>query len=123
LRRDQIPGATTINNIAMRVGNSFGVAIAAVLLQRRIADSIHNGTVAALAKLTAAQRSTDALALSGAFRAVFWYSVVLVVVAIVPASMLPRRREIATLHGPNERPEDASISTELETNLDSDGVA
>src|SRR5665213_1707238 len=40
LRRDEIPGATTINNISGRVGSSFGVAIAAVLLQRRLVRAI-----------------------------------------------------------------------------------
>jgi EmrB/QacA subfamily drug resistance transporter len=123
LRRDQIPGATTINNIAMRVGNSFGVAIAAVLLQRRIADSIHDGTVAALAKLSATQRTTDALALSSSFRAVFWYSVVLVVVAVIPASMLPRHREIAAIRRSTEEPDEIAVRTTLEGNLDNDGVA
>ena len=44
-RRDQIPGATTINNIAMRVGNSFGVAIGAAILQRKISDSFHGGSI------------------------------------------------------------------------------
>ena len=123
LRRDQIPGATTINNIAMRVGNSFGVAIAAVLLQRRIADSIHEGTVAALAKLSATERTTDALALASSFRAIFWYSVVLVLVAVIPASMLPRRRDIIAAHRANEYRDDVPIESDLEVNVDRDGVA
>ena len=94
LRRDQIPGATTINNIAMRVGNSFGVAIGAAILQRKISDSFHGGSVAALTKLSTARRAADAATLSNDFRTVFWYTVVLVLIAIIPARKLPRRRDI-----------------------------
>lgn len=92
LRRDQIPGATTINNIAMRVGNSFGVAIGAVVLQRRISDSLHGAGVATLTTLSPARRAADATLLSNDFRAVFWLTVVLVLVAIIPARRLPSRR-------------------------------
>jgi EmrB/QacA subfamily drug resistance transporter len=94
LQRDQIPGATTINNIAMRVGNSFGVAIGAAILQRRISDSLHGGSVASLTKLSPAHRAADALILSNDFRAVFWYTVVIVLIAIIPARKLPKRREV-----------------------------
>jgi EmrB/QacA subfamily drug resistance transporter len=96
LERSQIPGATTINNIAMRVGNSFGVAIGAAILQRKISDSFHGGSVAALTKLSPAHRAADATILSNDFRAVFWYTVVLVLLAIIPARKLPKRRDIGS---------------------------
>jgi EmrB/QacA subfamily drug resistance transporter len=96
LERNQIPGATTINNIAMRVGNSFGVAIGAAILQRKISDSFHGGSIAALTKLSTAHLAADATTLSNDFRAVFWYTVVLVLLAIIPARMLPKRREALT---------------------------
>lgn len=93
LERSQIPGATTINNIAMRVGNSFGVAIGAAILQRKISDSFHGGSIAALTKLSVAHRSADATTLSNDFRPVFWYTIVLVLIAIIPARKLPKRRD------------------------------
>jgi hypothetical protein len=92
LQRDQISGATTINNIAMRVGNSFGVAVGAVVLQRRISDSLHGAGVATLTTLSPARRAADATLLSNDFRAVFWLTVILVLVAIIPARRLPTRR-------------------------------
>jgi MFS family permease len=95
LQRDQIPGATTINNIAMRVGNSFGVAIGAAILQRKISDSFHGESVAQLARISVAHRAADATTLSNDFRTVFWYTIVLVVIAIIPARKLPTRRDIA----------------------------
>jgi EmrB/QacA subfamily drug resistance transporter len=106
LRRDQIPGATTINNIAMRVGNSFGVAIGAVVLQRRLSDSFHGAGVATLTSLSPTRRAADASLLSNDFRSVFWLTVVLVLVAIIPARRLPARRigeeRARTLQAENE---------------------
>ena len=95
LQRSQIPGATTINNIAMRVGNSFGVAIGAAILQRKISDSFHGASIAQITKLSPAHRAADATMLSNDFRAVFWYTIVLVLLAIIPARRLPRRRDIS----------------------------
>jgi EmrB/QacA subfamily drug resistance transporter len=100
LERHQIPGATTINNIAMRVGNSFGVAIGAAILQRKISDSFHGGSIAALTRLSTAHLTADAATLSNDFRAVFWYTVVLVLIAIIPARKLPTRRGIANAQAP-----------------------
>ncbi|HEY5273644.1 MAG TPA: MDR family MFS transporter [Galbitalea sp.] len=94
LRRDEIPGATTINNISGRVGSSFGVAIAAVLLQRRLVRAIPGGSVAALSKLSTAHRASDAFAISNAFRDVFWFTAILIVIAIIPARRLPKRSDI-----------------------------
>jgi EmrB/QacA subfamily drug resistance transporter len=95
LERDQIPGATTINNISMRVGNSFGVAIGAAILQRKISDSFHGGSISELTTLSTAHLAADATTLSNDFRAVFWYTVVLVLLAIIPARKLPTRRTSA----------------------------
>jgi EmrB/QacA subfamily drug resistance transporter len=100
LERHQIPGATTINNIAMRVGNSFGVAIGAAILQRKISDSFHGGSIAALTRLSTAHLAADAATLSNDFRAVFWYTVVLVLLAIIPARRLPTRRGIGNAQAP-----------------------
>jgi MFS family permease len=100
LERHQIPGATTINNIAMRVGNSFGVAIGAAILQRKISDSFHGGSIAAITRLSTVHRAADAAKLSNDFRAVFWYTIVLVLLAIIPARKLPKRRGSGDFQAP-----------------------
>jgi EmrB/QacA subfamily drug resistance transporter len=97
LRREDIPGATTINNISGRVGSSFSVAIVAVLLQRRLAEAIPHASVASLSALPASKRVSDAVAISHSFREAFWVTIVLVGLAIIPAQLLPKRREIARL--------------------------
>jgi EmrB/QacA subfamily drug resistance transporter len=99
LRRDQIPGATTINNISVRVGSSLGVAIGAAVLQRRLSDSLHGASVATLTTLSSAHRAADATLLSNDFRTVFWYTVGLMLLAIVPARNLPRRGDV---RGPSD---------------------
>jgi EmrB/QacA subfamily drug resistance transporter len=111
LRREDIPGATTINNLSGRVGSSFGVAIAAVLLQRRLAQAIPHGSVSALSRLTIAHRATEALAISNSFREVFWYSILVVALAIIPARRLPRRRDIVLFQQTSAESEDVVAHT------------
>jgi EmrB/QacA subfamily drug resistance transporter len=120
LRREEIPGATTINNISGRVGSSFGVAIAAVLLQRRLAQAIPHGTVAALSKLSIAHRASDALAISNSFREVFWFSIIVVVLAIIPSQRLPRRRDILRFQQSSAAPE--QVVKPMTPNSEGDGV-
>jgi EmrB/QacA subfamily drug resistance transporter len=103
LQRDQIPGATTINNIAQRVGNSFGVAVGAAILQRKISNSFPGGSVSSITNLSPAARTAHAATLSNDFRTVFWFSTLLVLVAIIPARMLPRRRDYAQIQGPTDQ--------------------
>jgi EmrB/QacA subfamily drug resistance transporter len=97
LKREDIPGATTMNNISGRIGSSFAVAIVAVLLQRRLGEAIPHASVASLSTLSPAQRASDALAISHSFREAFWISIILVGLAIIPSQILPRRREITRL--------------------------
>jgi EmrB/QacA subfamily drug resistance transporter len=110
LERHQIPGATTINNIAMRVGNSFGVAIGAAILQRKISDSFHGGSIAALTTFSTARRAADAATLSNDFRSVFWYTIVLVVLAIIPARKLPKRRGSGSAQAGSEQSEIVAVA-------------
>ena len=76
LRGDQIPHASSATRILMQVGGSFGVAVAAVLLQQELT---------AHAALGVAGRVT-------AFDDSFWSLLVLTAVAVLPALLLPRRR-------------------------------
>jgi hypothetical protein len=91
LDRPDIPAATTLNNIGQRIGASLGVAAAAVILQRRLAV-VSGGSAAGLSHLTVAQRLHDSPAIAHAFGFVFWIIVGLGLIALIPASQLPKRR-------------------------------
>ncbi|MFB7500729.1 MDR family MFS transporter [Streptomyces sp. NPDC056161] len=84
LSKDRIPHASSTTRILLQVGGSFGVAVAAVVLQHELAG--HPGGPAAHA--------------SG-FGVAFLWMTALTVIAVPPALILPRRR----------RPEPASPVT------------
>jgi EmrB/QacA subfamily drug resistance transporter len=111
LKREDIPGATTINNISGRVGSSFAVAIVAVLLQRRLGEAIPHASVATLSTLSPVQRASDAVAISHSFHEVFWISIVLVALAIIPSQVLPKRSEIMRLRHMADEPTQAVSSS------------
>jgi predicted MFS family arabinose efflux permease len=69
--RDAIEQATSTINVVQRIAGSLGTALLAVVLQRQLP---------AHSPATAFARS-------------FWVAVVLVALALVPALLLPRRRE------------------------------
>jgi EmrB/QacA subfamily drug resistance transporter len=92
LDRTQISGATTINNIANRVGASLGICFAAVVLQRRIISLAPGAAHIGLSKLNATQRVALAPELAHAFGLVFWFTVIIGAIAIVPAGFLPKKR-------------------------------
>jgi MFS family permease len=77
-----ITRASSAVRIFQQLGGSFGVAVVAVLLQRRT-----EGVISA----AGGHPSPDQLA--GAFGSVFWWTVAFAAVAVIPALLLPR-----TLH-------------------------
>ena len=85
-----ITRASSAVRIFQQLGGSFGVAVVAVLLQRRTEDVIF---------AAGGHPSPDQLA--GAFGNVFWWTVAFAAVAVIPALLLPR-----TLHDdiPDLRP-------------------
>jgi EmrB/QacA subfamily drug resistance transporter len=70
LQRHQVPRATPMLNVLQRVGGSIGVAVLAVVLERQ---------------LRGAHSSAGAAA---AFAHTYWWSLALVLVALVPATVL-----------------------------------
>ena len=92
LTREQISAATTINTIAQSVGASFGVALVAVVFQRRIVGFLPRGNISTLANLSPKTRSELAVPLAHAFGFTFWVTVAVVLIGLVASLWLPRRR-------------------------------
>jgi EmrB/QacA subfamily drug resistance transporter len=98
-----VPRATTTLNILMRVGGSIGTALFAVMLQHQIRDALpassgsgggENG-LSAIAALPQEARDRVAPALAEAFAHTFWWPVAVLLIALIPALLLPRRRPAA----------------------------
>jgi len=107
LNHAQVPRATTTLNILMRVGGSIGTALFAVVLQHQIrgnlpATASGEGGLGAVGAIPAAMRDRVAPALADAFAHTFWWPVALLLVAILPALLLPRRRPAAPPAPPAE---------------------
>ncbi|MFC4589495.1 MDR family MFS transporter [Sphaerisporangium corydalis] len=87
--KTSIPAATTVSNIAIRVASSLGVAMLAVVLQIRLRSGVpgSDGTLA-----DAAAHGADAAgAVTQAFSGSFWWAVALGALALVPATLIPRK--------------------------------
>ncbi|MBB4662595.1 DHA2 family efflux MFS transporter permease subunit [Conexibacter arvalis] len=109
-----VPRATTTLNIIVRVGGSIGTALFAVVLQHQIRGALPAaGTGAAggesglgaLSAIPDAVRDRLTPALSDAFAHTFWWPVAFLLVALIPALLLPRRRPAAPVPsgaGPGE---------------------
>nr|WCI13838.1 LaxT [Streptomyces setonensis] len=95
LGKEQIPGATSIVNIAQRVGGSVGTALLSVVLQQRFEQSA--GPHAVLTEVRAG--SSAAQQLVPAFGSAFWWTLGFSALALLPALALPRRSaESVALH-------------------------
>jgi len=70
LQRHQVPRATPMLNVLQRVGGSIGVAVLAVVLERQLRGAHSSAATAA------------------AFAHTYWWSLALVLVALVPATVL-----------------------------------
>ncbi|MBV8948512.1 MAG: multidrug efflux MFS transporter [Solirubrobacterales bacterium] len=88
LTQAAVARATSELQIVQRVGSTLGAALFAVVLQQRIVS--HVGISGGLARLG---HSGPAIAerLATAFAGTFWWAVVLMTVALIPALALPRR--------------------------------
>jgi hypothetical protein len=87
LRQEQITGATSIVNIAQRMGGSTGTALLSVVLQQRYEQSV--GPHAALNQVQADGGVAQQLA--PAFEVAFWWVLSFSALALLPALALPRR--------------------------------
>ena len=91
LPRQDIPGAAVLVSISMNVSGALGVAGTAVLLQQRIESAIPGyGGIDGVLQLSGADRASIADQLSTAFSFAFWITVVLSLLAVVPALLLPK---------------------------------
>jgi EmrB/QacA subfamily drug resistance transporter len=99
LSRAAVPRATTVLNIVMRVGGSFGVAVVAVVLQRqisnrlpRVANALTQGHTAPASAVephspTAAHISQ---ALAASFASTFWAVLIVTLAGLVASFFLPK---------------------------------
>jgi hypothetical protein len=98
LRRDEVARATCGLNVVLRVGGSIGTALVAVVLTYELSRSLGpagntDGGLNAVRNIpTAGQIQTSAVVLGRAFRHTFLWSFGTVVLALVGALFLPRKR-------------------------------
>jgi EmrB/QacA subfamily drug resistance transporter len=96
LSRAQVARATSALSIIQRVGGSIGIALVSVVLTHQLTE--HLGRVAGKTGLAAAQtvpasaRAHANPVIAAAFGHTFWWALVLLVCALVPASLLSRHR-------------------------------
>ena len=95
LSREETPRATSALNVIQRTGGAIGTAVFAIVLQRTIAGSLPglHGGIQRLALLAPDRRAEVAPALAGAFGTTFWIAAGLIAATLLPALLLPRRRD------------------------------
>jgi hypothetical protein len=95
LQRQQIARATTALNIIQRVGGSIGTAFLSVVLTHQLASRLPGAGDAGLGaaqRLTPAQHDVVAPRIAEAFGHTFWFAAGAILLALIPALMLPRRK-------------------------------
>jgi EmrB/QacA subfamily drug resistance transporter len=97
IQRPQMARATTALNIIQRIGGSIGVALLSVVLTHQLSSRVpgSSGSEGALgAAQTASARARDAVAprIAEAFGHTFWWGLGIIVLAVIPALLLPRRK-------------------------------
>jgi hypothetical protein len=95
LARTDIPAATTVGNILIRVGGSVGIAVLAVVLQIAIRDRIPgaSGSLSDLAALPRTPATADSI--TGAFAHSFWWVFGIAALALVFVAFTPGRQAAA----------------------------
>ena len=92
----QLPSATSAINVVQRVAASLGTALLAITLQQALTNEVpalHGGIDQAAALAQHAPRTTPAIA--HAFATTFWIAFALTAAALIPALLLPSRKEDA----------------------------
>lgn len=95
LAREEVPRATSAINTIQRIAGSLGTAMLAVVLQRAIASELPGlgGGIAGASALARRDPAHVPPLLAHAFATTFIVAVVLAAIAVVPAMLLPRRRD------------------------------
>jgi EmrB/QacA subfamily drug resistance transporter len=101
ISRDAVPRASSALNAIQRIAGAIGTAMFAIVLQRQIENGVPSlqGGIGELARLRPAAQARLAPALADAFGQTFWLAVVLILVALVPALLLPRPEQDAQDEG------------------------
>ncbi|QEC49453.1 DHA2 family efflux MFS transporter permease subunit [Baekduia soli] len=95
LARPQVARATTALNIIQRVGGSIGTATLSVVLTHQLAGRLPGAGQSGLSaaqSVPASARAEVAPRIAEAFGHTFWWAVGVIVLAVIPALLLPRRR-------------------------------
>lgn len=92
ISRDAVPRASSALNAIQRIAGAIGTALFAIVLQRRLESGVPSlqGGIEELARLGPLAQERLAPAIADAFGETFWIAVALILVALVPALMLPR---------------------------------
>ena len=92
ISRDAVPRASSALNAIQRIAGAIGTALFAIALQRQIESgvpSLQDG-IDELARLGPVAQARIAPVLADAFGQTFWIAVVLLLIALVPALLLPK---------------------------------
>jgi EmrB/QacA subfamily drug resistance transporter len=93
ISRDAVPRGSSALNTIQRIAGAIGTALFAIVLQRQLSSGVPSlqGGIEEIARLGPAAHARIAPALADAFAQTFWIAVVLILVALVPALLLPKR--------------------------------
>ena len=92
ISKDAVPRASSALNTIQRIAGAIGTALFAIVLQRQLESGVPSlqGGIEELAGLGPAAQARIAPALADAFGQTFRIAVALILVALVPALMLPK---------------------------------
>ena len=95
LTHDEVPRASTMLNIIQQVSASIGTAMISVLLANQLSAKLGGGTgggIGSTEKVPPAVMEKIAGPMADAFQHTYWYAAALLLLAFVPALLLPRKR-------------------------------
>lgn len=95
LVHDEVPRASTMLNIIQQVSTSIGTAMMAVLLANRLSTELGGGAggeIGSTEKVPPAIMEKIAGPMADAFQHTYWYAAGLLLLAFLPALLLPRRK-------------------------------
>ncbi|WP_240810023.1 DHA2 family efflux MFS transporter permease subunit [Actinomadura sp. WMMA1423] len=95
LVHDEVPRASTMLNIIQQVSASVGTAMISVLLANRLASELGGGAggeIGSTEKVPPAVMEKIAGPMADAFQHTYWYSAGLLLLAFLPALLLPRKK-------------------------------
>ena len=87
LTHHEVARGSTLLNISQQIASSVGVALFSVVLTNALKDNVP----------TSAEPAAVANAAADAFAHTFWWAAILVTLTLIPALMLPRKREVSHL--------------------------